>query len=334
MRYLIAAAFGLVFCVVAGNARAADMNVWCLTGTGSTGGPIWQPASAANPCPVSATVTASIGGFTAASTGSPISVTTSNSTGTLPAGVEVVAANVGTTNGAYCALGATATTSSQYIAPNGGWFAFAVGASTQLTCVTSTSTTTVNTTGGAGLPTGTGGGGGGVGGGAVTIADGADVTQGAKADTAWTSGSGSVIALLKAIASGVVSAIPAGTNTIGNVGSVLAVTNGWTPLLANALSTTVKAVKSSAGQLGMLQCYNPNSSQIYVQVFSVVSGSVTLGTTVPVLSIPIAATSTGGYALSNPGISIGGTGMSVAATTTATGASAPSTAPDCNVAFN
>src|ERR1019366_4485177 len=34
------------------------------------------------------------------------------------------------------------------------------------------------------------------------IADGSDITQGAKADAAWTSGSGSVIALLKAIAGG------------------------------------------------------------------------------------------------------------------------------------
>lgn len=36
-------------------------------------------------------------------------------------------------------------------------------------------------------------------GGAVTIADGADVAEGSKADVAWTSGSGSVIALLKAL---------------------------------------------------------------------------------------------------------------------------------------
>jgi hypothetical protein len=40
----------------------------------------------------------------------------------------------------------------------------------------------------------------GAGGSAVTVADGADVAQGAKADVAWASGSGSVIALLKNIA--------------------------------------------------------------------------------------------------------------------------------------
>ncbi len=115
------------------------------------------PVSAANPFPVNAS--ASISGFTATSTGTPISVTTGGVTGTLPAGAVVVATNVGSTNGAYCALGASATTSSQYLSPGGGWFAFTVGASTQLTCITSTSTTTVNMTGGSGVPTGTGGGG-------------------------------------------------------------------------------------------------------------------------------------------------------------------------------
>lgn len=146
-------------------------------------------------------VSASITGFpTVQTTGTPISVTTGGVTGTLPSGTVVVASNVGTTNTAYCKLGASASTSDQPIAPNGGWFSFTVGANTQLTCITSTSTTTVNMVGGSGLPTGTGGGGGGSGGGgAVTIADGADVTQGALADTACATdnGSCSVTALIK-----------------------------------------------------------------------------------------------------------------------------------------
>jgi hypothetical protein len=127
----------------------------------------------------SASVSASISGFAPATTGTPISVTASAGgvTGTLPAGAVVVASNVGTTNIAYCKLGATSTTSDQPIAPNGGWFAFTVGAATQLTCITSTSTTTVNMVGGSGLPTGTGGGGGGSGG-AITMASGA-VSSGA-----------------------------------------------------------------------------------------------------------------------------------------------------------
>jgi hypothetical protein len=54
-------------------------------------------------------------------------------------------------------------------------------------------------------------------GGAVTIADGADVALGAKADAAWSSGSGSAIALLKATVNALNAALPAGTNSIGSV---------------------------------------------------------------------------------------------------------------------
>jgi hypothetical protein len=119
---------------------------------------------------VNATVsaTATISGFpTIQSTGTPISVSTVSATGTLPSGTVVVASNVGATNGAYCKLGASATTSDQLIPPN-SWFAFTVGVNTQLSCITSTSTTTVNMVGGSGIATGSGGGGGGGGGGSVT----------------------------------------------------------------------------------------------------------------------------------------------------------------------
>jgi hypothetical protein len=190
---------------------------------------------------ITGSISASLSGFTAASTGTPISVTTGGVTGNLPAGTVVVATNVGSTNGAYCALGASATTASQYIAPNGGWFAFTVGASTQLTCITSTSTTTVNMTGGAGLPTGTGGGGGGGSGGAVTVADGADVTQGAIADAAATAGStGTVSAKLRLMTSqldNINTNIQAGSGAMGSAvpssgiyvgGNVAGTLRGWT----------------------------------------------------------------------------------------------------------
>lgn len=74
--------------------------------------------------------------------------------------------------------------------------------------------------------------GGGGGGGAVTAASGAyaagslaagagvdgwNLTQGTKADTAWVSGSGSEIAILKAIANAASGALPTGTNQIGHV---------------------------------------------------------------------------------------------------------------------
>jgi hypothetical protein len=215
----------------------APVLVYCDTGV--SGANRYIPCNTTYPLAVSASVTASISGFTATSTGTPISVTTGGVTGTLPSGTVVVATNAGATNTAYCALGGSATTSSQPISP-GGWFAFTVGVSTQLTCITSTSTTTVNMTGGAGLPTGTGGGGSGGSGGAVTIASagvasgayasgsiasgaivsGADVTEGTTAETTVYAGSGgcTVVACLKGIYSGVTGAIPAGTALIGKVG--------------------------------------------------------------------------------------------------------------------
>jgi hypothetical protein len=119
----------------------------------------------------------------------------------------------------------------------------------------------------------------------------------------------------------------------GAVSQTLGTTNGWTPQRLSALSTTIVSIKSSAGQLGMLQCYNPNSSQAYIQVFNVASGSVTLGSTTPILSIAIAPLSTGGFVLANPGINFS-TAISAASTTTATGSTANSTAPDCNVVYN
>lgn len=115
--------------------------------------------------------------------------------------------------------------------------------------------------------------------------------------------------------------------------SVLGSTNGWTPKLANALSSVTPLVlKSSAGQLGTIQCYNPNSSQVYIQFFNASTGIV-IGTTIPLLSVAIGPTSTGGLALANPGINFS-TAISIVATTTATGSTAPATAPDCNVVIN
>lgn len=175
---------------------------------------------------VNAAVSASITGFpTSQSTGTPISVTSSAGgvAGTLPTGAVVVATNVGTTNGAYCKLGASATTSDQFIAPNGGWFAFTVGASTQLTCITSTSTTTVNMVGGSGLPTGTGGGGGAAGSAITTWAGG---TLGAMANYGTSPGA---VLVPGVNASVTASALPTGASTEATLASVLSAVQGAIP---------------------------------------------------------------------------------------------------------
>ena len=113
----------------------------------------------------------------------------------------------------------------------------------------------------------------------------------------------------------------------------LGTASGVTPIILNAMTNSAKAIKGSAGQLFMLQCGNTNSTEVYVQIYNIASGSVTVGTSTPTLSIPIAATGTGGFTLSLQGLQFG-TAISAAATTTATGGTAPSTALDCNAGFN
>ncbi len=132
---------------------------------------------------------ASATGFNFAVTGTPFSATTGGVTSaSFTSSTEVVVSNVGTTNGAYCSPGATATISSQYIAP-GSWFAFyASGGITQISCITSASTTTINISAGSGLPTGSGGGSGGGGGGGGTVTQGTAASSGPWIFTPWIAG--------------------------------------------------------------------------------------------------------------------------------------------------
>lgn len=254
---------------------------------------------------VNATVSASVSGFpgTTQTTGTPISVTTGGVTGTLPAGAEVVATNVGATNTAYCKLGASATTSDQPIFPN-SWFGFAVGSNTQLTCITSTSTTTVNMVGGAGLPTGAGGSSSGSGG-AITAASGAfasgslaagshaagagvdgwDLSVGTTTATAATAGgTGTVQAKLRLVtsqldtintniqagASATGGAVPASAIYMGvNVGGNL---TGFAPGTAGTASTQVVSVQGIASMTPLL------SAQSGTWNITNVSGTVSLPT--------------------------------------------------------
>lgn len=103
-------------------------------------------------------------------------------------------------------------------------------------------------------------------------------------------------------------------------------TGGWTPKSLVALSNTKTAVNAAASTMGGYMFYNPNSSVVYIQVWNVAIGSITVGTTAPTYVIPIPATSSGHIEFTC-GIKHG-TEINVAATTTATGSTAPSTAID------
>ena len=240
------------------------------------------PVSSSNPLPVTGALSTS--GFTPSSVGAPISANTSGAgaaTGTLPAGAVVVATNVGTTNGAYCALGASSSTSQQYIGPNGGWFAFTIPAgATQMTCVTANATTMINLVGGSGLPTGAAAGGSSIaswGGGTLgamanfgtspgpVLAPGmnayviANAIEGTLADAPCalpaTTANCSLVAIAKAGANAVSGPIPAGSANIGGVELIDG--GGVNKATVKAASTAAAAADSS-----LVVAISPNSANL------------------------------------------------------------------------
>ena len=250
----------------------------------------------------------------------PIAVTTGgNSTTISGAAAEVLAENVGGTNPAFCGTGGTATANYKALQPNGGWFVFQVNGATQLTCITANSTTTVNVQTGSGLATGTGSGGSG---GALTWPGTAAVT------TYGTTPTGTVPAVNAYITNGNQNVSSNAQEAASPTVPILQAAGGLTPKLLNALTNSGAAVKGSAGQLMMIDCYNPNATVGYIQVYDAVSITGT-----PKLSIGVPATSHGGFTLSGIGVQFG-TGIEVQAATTATGTTRLSTAMDCNAAFN
>lgn len=92
------AVLALLFLPLAAKAQQGA-SIYCLTGTSSTGAPLWQPDSTANPCPVTGTVTGTV-------TAAPVPVTSSAS-----AAVEtshVISAVPATMHGILITTGATA----------------------------------------------------------------------------------------------------------------------------------------------------------------------------------------------------------------------------------
>jgi hypothetical protein len=103
----------------------------------------------------------------------------------------------------------------------------------------------------------------------VSVADGSSVALGAKADSAWASGSGSVIALLKSIATNSASPAPAGTNVIGKADALVTNSTGVSQAIIGCDSTAVyDASTSGSTQLVALT----SGKTIYVCGYSIVAG--------------------------------------------------------------
>ena len=101
------------------------------------------------------------------------------------------------------------------------------------------------------------------------------------------------------------------------------------PFTKPALTTTTN-VKTSAGNVYGYYIYNPNASACSLDFFNVASASVTLGTTVPVLSLVIPATAGANlYTAQSPLLPF--SALSVAAVTAAAGGSTCGTGMTVNL---
>ena len=158
---------------------------------------------------------------------------------------------------------------------------------------------------------------GGAGGGAVTVADGADVTQGAIADVAvFTDASGTVNAHLRGLVKLLAACITIGSNwmQVSIQNATLAVTQSGTWLLnaatsggstpysyiaAAAANQDSTIVKASAGQVYAISGISVIATLLYLKVYDKATGPTSADT--PVLRFPIPASTTGaGYTFPLP----------------------------------
>lgn len=105
--------------------------------------------------------------------------------------------------------------------------------------------------------------------------------------------------------------------------------SGGATFFSGSIGATKTVIKSVASQLYGYDLYNPNTSVAYVQFFNVATGSVTLGTTVPDVSIAIPP-GAGRNVWLDGGVAFG-TAMTIAVTTTRTGSTGPSSTVDYNL---
>lgn len=124
----------------------------------------------------------------------------------------------------------------------------------------------------------------------------------------------------------------ASTNAIGLVGLNPSLSSvGLTVFSNQALTNTVTAVKTSAARMHQYDFYNPNATGVWIQLFNLATGSVTLGTTAPTRTIYLPATS--GRDWSSSFSDSWSTALTIACTTTNTGSTAPSSAIQAYIGY-
>lgn len=131
--------------------------------------------------------------------------------------------------------------------------------------------------------------------------------------------------------------LPAGTNVIGDVGIQGRTTGGLSIFYDNDLDETAVVVKAAAGTLYAMHVINMTAAPLYLQLYDVAQGSVTVGTTTPTVQfvVPGNADSDGaGFTFPVPqGIAFA-TAITAAATTDSEGNGAPAAnACHCNLFY-
>ena len=115
------------------------------------------------------------------------------------------------------------------------------------------------------------------------------------------------------------SALPAGTNLVGDVGLSGARTSGGTTIFRSIdLDETEEEIKSTAGQVYWITAFNLTASVLYLKFYNATAATVVVGTTTPVLTFPIPTqgdTNGAGFVLAIPNGIAFGTAITVAATT-------------------
>lgn len=130
----------------------------------------------------------------------------------------------------------------------------------------------------------------------------------------------------------IASAIPAGTNVIGDVGISGARTSGGTTLYKNIdVDESEDQVKATAGQVYWIHAINLGTAPRYLKIYNATAASVTVGTTTPDLTFPIPSqgdANGAGFTLSIANGIAFSTAITIAATTGV--ADNDSGAPDAN----
>ena len=115
-----------------------------------------------------------------------------------------------------------------------------------------------------------------------------------------------------------ITSIAAGANTIGNVGLVPRTSGGLTIYRNLDVDETEDEIKGSAGQVYWIHAMNMSNVPVYLKFWNATAANVTVGSTTPVLTIPLATqgdTNGAGTQISIPQGLVFDTAITVGATT-------------------